>query len=831
MTGNKIRERFLAYFERHGHKIVRSSPLLPANDPTLLFANAGMNQFKDIFLGQERRDYKRAASSQKVMRAGGKHNDLDEVGRTARHHTFFEMLGNFSFGDYFKKEAINFAWDFLVNDLKLDPVRMWFTVFEGDHEVPADEDSVLFWQQAGAPAGRILRFGKKDNFWQMGDTGPCGPNSEINYYLGEHPEDPTFNRAELVNGPGDLTMEIWNLVFMQFNRIGEGRIVQEGERRGQYESYRLEPLPALSVDTGAGLERLAVVLQGVKSNYDTDLVLPIIDFVAKMARKTYTYASVEGFAMRVIADHARATAFAIADGIAPGNVGRNYVLRKIMRRAIYHGVKELGLESPFFYRVTQFVTEQMSEAYPELAIARQAIDRAVREEEQRFSRILAVGHPKLDELFERHAPQAPPMTELVKTYDTYGVPRDLIWVVLGQHGIQLSEEDFNTQFDASLKELQQQAGPSMAAARAKKSADIYQKLAERTAKSEFTGYQETQTRAARVVAVLVDEQERDSISEGESGELLLNRTPFYAESGGQIGDTGTIESVGGLAVVEDTYAPIMGYHVHAVRVERGRISVGDETDCNVDAERRRRIKANHSGTHLLHAALREVLGPHVKQAGSWVGPDRLRFDFTHYASVAEEEILEIERLVNNEILHNRRVNTEIKTLDEAIHDGAMALFGEKYGDRVRVVTVPGFSVELCGGTHVGATGDIGPFKITSDSALAAGIRRVEAVTADDAVARFQADERVIKQLSTTLKAKTAELPEQVDKLADQVRRQQREIDELKLKLAMGKGAGGDDDIRQVAGIKVLSRRVSDLDTNGMRQLADSLSHKIAPGVV
>jgi len=679
----------------------------------------------------------------------------------------------------------------------------------------------------GAPAERILRFGRKDNFWQMADTGPCGPNSEISYYMGDRPEDPEYNRAEYVNGPGDTTIEIWNLVFMQYNCVGEGA---QGAS-GKYQSYGLEPLPAPSVDTGMGLERLAVILQNVKSNYDTDLIKPIIDFIAKMARKHYVYDSTEGVAMRIIADHARATAFAIADGIAPGNLGRNYVLRKIMRRAIYHGVKELGLQTPFFYRVTQFVTEMMAEPYPEVVAARHAIDRAVRDEEHRFSRILNVGQPRLEEIFERSADEIPRMTELVKAYDTYGVPRDLIRVVLGQHGVEMDEEEFNDKFDQALAELQQQAQPVMSAVKARRTSEVYGRLAERLPRTEFLGYQATEARDARVLALMASEAEHDQLNEGESGEVLLDRTPFYAEAGGQIGDTGSLEGAAVLVNVEDTYAPIPGYNIHKVKVEHGTLRVGDAVDCRVDAERRRRIRANHTGTHLLHAALRDVLGPHVKQAGSLVAPDRLRFDFTHYASLTEDEIAEIERQVNSEILHNRDVETRLTTVDEAIRAGAMALFGEKYGSEVRVVTVPGFSVELCGGTHVHATGDIGPFKITSDSALAAGVRRLEAITADDAVARFQSDEKVLKQLSESLKAQPNEIPAQVDKLQEQVRAYKREVEGLKMKLALGTNDSEPEDVREVGGIRVLSRRVTDLGVDAMRQLADSLSRKIKPGVV
>ena len=821
MTGHEIRQIFLDYFAARGHRVVKSSPLLPVNDPTLLFTNAGMNQFKDVFLGQEQRDYKRAASSQKCVRAGGKHNDLDEVGRTARHHTFFEMLGNFSFGDYFKKEAIYFAWDLLINEFKLDPARMWFTVFEGDAEVPADEEAIRYWEQVGARPERILRFGRKDNFWQMADTGPCGPNSEINYYLGENPEDPEFNRAEYVNGPGDRTVEIWNLVFMQFNRVK----VSDSE-------YRLDPLPTPSVDTGLGLERFSAVLQGVKTTFDTDLIKPIIDFIAELCGKRYEYDSPEGVSMRVVADHARTTAFSIADGIAPGNVGRNYVLRKIMRRAIFHGVKGLGLKPPFFHQVTAFVGDLMGEAFPELISSRHLIEQTVRGEEQRFSRILNVGEPRLAELFDRYAPAMPPMLELARTYDTYGVPRDLIRVELGQHGTDMDEEVFNEEFDGALRDLQQQSGASMAeAVSARRAKEIYGKVAESLPRTEFRGYEETETRSARVLAIIVGDEERERLAAGETGEVILDRSPFYAESGGQIGDTGMLEGNNLIASVEDTYAVITGYYLHKVKVEHGVLRAGDDIYARVDGERRRRIRANHTGTHLLHAALREVLGPHVKQAGSLVAPDRLRFDFTHYAPLTEEEIAEIERLVNTEVLLNRPVETEIKPLDEALKSGAMALFGEKYASDVRVVSVPGFSTELCGGTHVRATGDIGPFKIISDSSIAAGVRRLEALTADAAIARFQNDEQVIEQLGDKFKTKPQDIPAQVDKLIEQVRRYEREIDQLKLKIAQGESANAAESAREISGIRVLARRVSDLDSNGMRQLADTLAQKIKSGVV
>ncbi len=830
MKGHEIRQKFLDYFAERGHRVVRSSPLLPANDPTLLFTNAGMNQFKDVFLGLEPRDYKRAASSQKCIRAGGKHNDLDEVGRTTRHHTFFEMLGNFSFGDYFKKEAIYFAWDLLVGEMKMDPVRLWFTVFEGDAEVAADEEAARYWQQVGARPERVLRFGRKDNFWQMGDTGPCGPCSEIHYYTGENPEDPAFNRADLVNGPGDTTLEIWNLVFMQFNRLGEGSLIDEGPRKGQFESYRLEPLPAPSVDTGAGLERVTAVLQGVKSNYDTDLIRPIVDFIADLSSREYVYESEEGFSMRVIADHARATAFSIADGIAPGNVGRNYVLRKIMRRAIYHGEKGLHLPSPFFHRVTQFVIELMGEFYPELVASQKLIEQTVRGEEMRFARILTIGEPKLEELFERHTPAAPPMMELARTYDTYGVPKDLIRVVLGRHGFEMEEDTFNDEFDRALAELQQQSATAMAATVQRASA-VYGLVASRFPATEFTGYHETETAGARVLAIITGYTESESLRAGEEGDALLDRTPFYAEAGGQVGDTGLFEGEQSLTEVKDTQAMVTGYHFHKVKIERGELRVGDMVTARVDVELRRKTKANHTGTHLLHAALREVLGPHVKQAGSLVAPDRLRFDFTHYAPLTEDEIAEIERLVNREVLLNRAVETEIRPLEEAMKSGAMALFGEKYASNVRVVSVPGFSTELCGGTHVRATGDIGPLKIIGDQSIAAGVRRLEALTADGTIQRLQSDEQVIRQLTDRLRTKAEDIPSHVEKLQEQIKKYEREIEQLKMKLALGQSDSTEEDVREIEGIRVMTRRVADLDATAMRQLADALSKKARSGVI
>ena len=860
-TGNEIRELFLSYFERNGHTRVRSSPVLPAGDPTLLFSNAGMNQFKDTFLGQEQRAYTRAASSQKCIRAGGKHNDLDEVGKTARHHTFFEMLGNFSFGDYFKEDAVHYAWDLLVNEYRIDPARLWFSVFEGDEEVAADEEAVTLWEKVGVPKERILRFGRKDNFWQMGDTGPCGPCSEIHYYMGDDPEDPSKNRPELVNGPGDTTMEIWNLVFMQFNRIGEG---ERDPQTGKYSSYRLEPLPKPSVDTGMGLERIAAVLQGQTSNYDTDLIRPIIEFTAKLADRHYEPDTQEGFAMRVIADHARATAFSIADGILPGNEGRNYVLRKIMRRAIYQGRNTLGLDNLFFNEVTNFVVEQMQEAYPELETQRGFIEKMVRFEEERFGATLTVGLKKLDELIassrnEKRGEVIVKFMELAKLYDTFGTPVDLMYVILSQGNHKfwqewvgsagtyssesfraITEDEFRRKIEDQLKELQQ-SGTEKHTAENKKAKPVYVALSRRTdTRSEFKGYETTSVEESKIVALLKGDDEVQSLSEGEEGEVVLNHTPFYAESGGQVGDVGVFVGESASASVVDTYSPAQGLIVHKVKVEKGSLKVGDTVSARVDVEKRDATRRNHTATHLMHAALREVLGTHVKQAGSVVAPTYLRFDFTHFQPLSRDEIAEIERLVNYHILRNEQVATEELALEEAMQSGAMALFGEKYAEKVRVLSVPGtegiFSKELCGGTHVRSTGDIGLFKIVSDESIASGTRRIRAVTGWDALSRFRETEALVDQVAANLRSTRGDLPATVERLQEELKRARRTNEELKQKLASGAGAGGasagnGNDVREVSGVRVLAREASELDAAGLRQLSDTLLDRVKSGVV
>ncbi len=912
MKGSEIRQKFLEYFEKNGHKIVHSSPLLPANDPTLLFTNAGMNQFKDVFTGQEKRDYKRATSSQKCIRAGGKHNDLDEVGKTARHHTFFEMLGNFSFGDYFKEDAIRFAWDFLVNELNLAENRLWFSYFGGDAEVPADEEARELWIKMGAKPGRVLPFGRKDNFWQMGDTGPCGPCSEIHYYMGDEPDNPEKNHPKWVNGEGDTTMEIWNLVFMQFER----NEVEKGV-------FELTPLPAPSVDTGAGLERVAAVMQGVKTNYDTDLLLPIVEFTAGISLKDgmpfgngkelvfnpdapienslqtesiyENFDEQKQFACRVIADHARSTAFAIADGILPGNEGRNYVLRKIMRRAIYNGRKHLGLETLFFNKVCDFVVGQMKDAYPELEIQRDFIGKMVRLEEERFGNTLTVGLKKLDEVIE-HCGKHPivfvnntgkpimPMLEteearesyaklpdiqvqipigyIAQLYDTYGLPVDLMYVILNEKDARIfkdpnnittgfdvkykSAEEFKEIIDEQLKEIQKHSDIGKTK-QSDKINPIYVALERRSVKSNFHGYDKTEVEGAKVLALVKNDQKVDELGEGDEGLIVLDETPFYAESGGQVGDAGTVISYQlsvisdktdhlAKAVVFDTFAPIAGIVLHKSKIEKGVIKVGDVVTATVDVFKRDATRRNHTATHLVHAALKEVLGTHVKQAGSVVAPNYLRFDFTHYQPISEAELTEIEDLVNREILKNDPVNTDLMSIEDAMRSGAMALFGEKYGSEVRVLSVGGgtFSKELCGGTHVRATGDIGSFKIMSDEAVASGVRRIRAITGIDAFERFREDEKLIAEAVQIAKAQRDNLPSAIEKLQEELKKARRENDELKMKIATGAISGAlsnGDEAKDINGVKVIAKTVDGLDKGGMRHLSDTLMAKIRSGVV
>ncbi len=811
MTGHEIRQKFLDFFAQNGHRIVKSSPLLLPNDPTLLFANAGMNQFKNLFLGNEKREYRRATSSQKCVRAGGKHNDLDEVGRTARHHTFFEMLGNFSFGDYFKAEAIGFAWHLLVTELHLPIERLWFTVYTNDDE------AFELWKAAGAPADRILRFAEKENFWEMGEIGPCGPCSEIHYYLGD---DMSLNTPEKVNGPGDDTIEIWNLVFMQYERDANGT---------------LHPLPAPSVDTGMGLERIAAILQHKRTNYETDLIRPIIDFIAQLCGRTYHSVETGGiptdqdsenaFSMRVMADHARATAFCIADGIFPGNDGRAYVLRKIMRRALWHGHR-LGLASPFFHRITSFVVELMGEPYPELVAAQDTIQQVVTTEDRLFSSTLTSGVKRLEDILKKTEGTEIKGSDAFMLYDTYGLREDLITYIAERSGYTVDWEGFG----AELEEQRRRARESWKGFAARKVEEVYRTLAEQ-ATTIFTGYEETGTTGVRIRTLLVDGAAVSALSEGAEAEVVLDRTPFYAESGGQIGDSGVLESDIARFRVRQTYSPATGLTVHRGVVEYGTFKCGDLLTAQIDHARRNRVRANHTGTHLLHAALQQVLGPHVKQAGSLVAPERLRFDFTHFAPLTEEQFLEVERLVNVEILRNEHVHTALMPLEEAVNSGAMALFGEKYGDHVRVVSVPGFSRELCGGTHVRATGDIGMLKIVSDSSIAAGVRRIEAVTGVGAFERFQVVESQLAAVAQRLNTSPDGLLPQVDRVLAQLRAAQKELDAIKMKLASATAGDALTRIRSVKDVSVLTQQVENLDAGARRNLADELLGKMKSGVV
>jgi len=801
-SSNQIRQTFLDFFARHGHRIVTSSPLIPYNDPTLLFTNAGMNQFKDVFLGNESRPYRRAVSSQKCMRVSGKHNDFREVGHSTRHHTFFEMLGNFSFGDYFKAEAIRFGWDLVTRDLGLPADRLWITVFRED-----DEARDLWHKGIGIPAGRIFRMDEKDNFWAMGDTGPCGPCSEIHY---------RFDRSPVAGHPDcDLTcpcgrwVEIWNLVFMQYNRDADGK---------------MNPLPSPSIDTGMGFERITTILQGKTTNYDTDLFVPLIEEIAHIANTDYGSNPSDDVSMRIIADHARASAFVVADGQYPGNDKRGYVLRKIMRRAIVHG-KKLGMREPFLYRIAGKVTELMKEPYPELSVARETVARVIKQEEESFAETLDQGLRDFDDRVGKllaAGARALPGIEAFYLYDTRGLPLEIIEDLTQEHGLQVDIEGFERALEAQRSRSRQDymAG----------------KVRDEVARvvfdgnSDFVGYDYAKPVAAGIRAILVDGERNETLPQGAQGEIVLDRSPFYAEAGGQIGDTGFIVRGHNHAMVKNTlYRGSVISHV--VEMQQGSLQVGDEVHAEVDIDRRGLIMRNHTATHLLHAALKNVLGAHVKQAGSLVAPDRLRFDFSHYAPVTGAEIDAVENLVNDQIWRNTRLETTLMELDDALQSGAVALFGEKYQDRVRVIEVPGFSKELCGGTHVRATGSIGLFKIISEGGIAAGIRRIEAVTGPAALARFQRDERVIEFVQSEYKVMRDEIPQLLEKLQNQVRELQRECAETRLQAARAGMADILGGTRIICGVKVVAHRLPETDRANMRALADELRQKLGSGIV
>jgi alanyl-tRNA synthetase len=804
MSSQELRKTFLDYFASKGHRIVPSSSLIPAGDATLLFTNAGMNQFKDVFLGREVRDYTRAASCQKCVRAGGKHNDLDNVGYTARHHTFFEMLGNFSFGDYSKAEAIRFAWELVTEVLGLEQERLWFTVYT------EDDEAARLWQEVGARPERVLRFGEKDNFWAMGETGPCGPCSEIHYYVGDDLEG---NRPELVNGSGDDTIEVWNLVFMQYERDAAGH---------------LHALPRPCVDTGAGLERLTAVLQGVKSNYDTDLFQPLLARVADLAQRPYERDAETGPAFRVIADHARAVAFLLADGVVPSNEGRGYVLRRIVRRALRYG-RQLGFDGVFLVDVVPAVIESMGGVYPELVERRAIVEQLLRSEEERFSRVLNVGTDlvgrELQRLKRSGATQVSGESAFY-FYQTHGIPLEILEEFAQEEGLGIDRSGFERQLEAARSRGQESwKGELLARFR-----EEYERLAERGVTTEFVGYGELSAGDARVLALLGNSGEVDVLT-GE-GEVVLDRTPFYAEAGGQVGDQGVLRWKGGRARVVDTERPLAGVVVHRVVVEEGTLRRGATVKAEVARGRRLDIQANHTATHLLHAALHRVLGPAAQQAGSLVEADRLRFDFSWHQALLPDQLEAIETLVNQDIRANHAVTTAEMALEEARAAGAMALFGEKYGEVVRVVSVADGAVsrELCGGCHVRRTGDIGCFKIVQERSVAAGVRRLEAVTGRAAVELFQSYHRLLKRAAAVAKVPPEQLPDYLAEQENRIKTLEAEAKRLKLKLASG-GGEGEAEATTVAGVPVLVREVAEMAPAELRTLADRWRHKLGSGVV
>jgi alanyl-tRNA synthetase len=796
----EIRSAFLRFFEERGHRVVPSASLVPERDPTLMFANAGMVPFKRVFLGEEDRGYRRAVSSQKCMRVSGKHNDLEEVGRSPSHQTLFEMLGNFSFGDYFKKEAIDYAWEFLTTVLRLDPDDLVVSVFRED-----DEAYALWRERIGLPEKRIFRLGESENFWQMGESGPCGPCSEIHRVL----DRKAFQAGADPSQAGFI--EIWNLVFMQFDQA------PDGTRR---------PLPKPSIDTGMGLERVTRIIQGVDSNYDTDLFRPLIARAEEISGKRYGADAAHDVSMRVVADHSRACAFLIGDGVLPSNEGRGYVLRRVLRRAARHGVL-LGIEEPFFHDVAGVVVELMSGAYPELRERRAFIQDTIRREEERFLRTLGRGLALLGEEVRsaRRARRAQLSGDVVfKLYDTFGFPTDLTEDILRGEGLDYDRAGF----EQSMREQAERARAAWKGAGEGAPAEVYGVLASRT-KTRFVGYQTLEARSS-VAALLREGAEVSEVAEGDAVELVCETTPFYAESGGQVGDTGEIVGPDGRIQVRDVHRPVEGLIVHGGVVTLGRVRVGDAIELVVDAEKRAATVRNHSGTHLFHWALRQVLGPQVTQAGSLVAPDRLRFDFTFDRPLADDEVRRVEDLVNGLILRNVAASVAEKPYAEAIADGAIAIFEEKYGDRVRVVSF-GPSTELCGGTHAGATGDIGCFRIVSQSAVGAGVRRVEAQTGLGVIEHARRETQSLREAAEALRASPAELPERVRGLLERQRELEREVERLRGELRRGGSRDPLASVRQVGGVRLVACEVPEANPKELRGLVDDLKQRLGSGVV
>ncbi len=788
MKSAEVRQRFLDYFARQGHEVVPSSPLVPANDPTLLFTNAGMVQFKDVFLGRDPRSYTRAASSQRCVRAGGKHNDLENVGYTARHHTFFEMLGNFSFGDYFKRDAIRYAWEFLTGDLGLPPEKLWVTVFQDD-----DEAAQIWLEEVGVPAERFSRLGEKDNFWAMGDTGPCGPCSEIFY---DHGPDVAGGPPGSPDDDGDRYIEIWNLVFMQFERAADGT---------------LTPLPKPSVDTGMGLERIAAVMQGVHSNYEIDLFQNLL---AACAQAT-GHADTTTASLRVIADHIRSCGFMVCDGVVPANEGRGYVLRRIVRRALRHGHK-LGATGPFFADLVPALVREMGDAFPELKQREAQIRKVLRTEEEQFARTLDQGMRVLTEEMAQLKGKTIPGEVAFRLYDTYGFPVDLTADVAREHGLAVDQAGFEREMDA-------QRERARGASRFK--ADYGHAGLDLDAASAFTGYTDEDGVSA-VVTLLRDGNEVDALAAGEEGLVVLAETPFYAESGGQVGDRGTLHGDDCSFEVTDTRKEGEAI-VHVGRVHSGTVRRGMQLRATIDTARRQATRLNHSATHLMHAALREVLGEHVTQKGSLVEPARLRFDFSHFEPLTAEELQRIEDRVNEEIRRNTEVQTSVCGIDEARERGAMMLFGEKYGDEVRMLTMgEGYSVELCGGTHVRRTGDIGLFHIVSETGIAAGVRRIEAVTGAGALRALRDAEAALAGVAAAVRAEPAEAAEKVQRLQQRNRELEKEIERLKAKVATSGGTDLAAGAVEVDGVKILVAQLDGVEPKTLRETMDRLKDRL-----
>ncbi len=795
MKSAEIRDKFLKYFESKGHVIVASSPLVPGNDPTLLFTNSGMVQFKDVFLGQESRSYKRATTSQRSLRAGGKHNDLENVGYTARHHTFVEMLGNFSFGDYFKRDAIQYAWELLTGVYKLPKDKLWVTVYQTD-----DEAYDIWQKEIGIPKERIVRIGDKpgggsDNFWQMADTGPCGPCSEIFF---DHGEEVEGGPPGSKDADGDRYIEIWNLVFMQFNRDDKGV---------------LHPLPKPSVDTGMGLERIAAVMQHVHSNYEIDLFQALI----KAAARETGSKDLDNNSLKVIADHIRACAFLIVDGVIPGNEGRGYVLRRIIRRAIRHGFK-LGQTKPFFHRVVPDLSKAMGEAYPELPKVQDRVMQILKQEEERFAETLEHGMKVLEHALTREDKMLDGET-VFQLYDTYGFPVDLTADIARERGVMMDYAGF----EASMEQQRERA-------RAASKFQMGSAVDYQGVKTQFKGYDTLAVDEAQIVAIYRDGSAVQSVQAGEAAVIVLDRTPFYAESGGQAGDAGELVSGNGTFDVADTLKIQSDVFGHHGKLETGVLNVGDRIAARVDAVRRARTMRNHSATHLMHKALREVLGPHVQQKGSLVDADKTRFDFSHHSPISEDEMRQVEVIVNAEILANAATAAQIMKFDDAVKHGAMALFGEKYGDEVRVLDI-GTSRELCGGTHVSRTGDIGFFKVLSEGGVAAGIRRIEATTGDRALTYVQAQEQKLAGAAAALRTSPQEVGQKITQIIDNVRNLEKELARLKSKLASSQGDDLATQAVDVKGIKLLAAAMEGADSKALREGMDKLKDKLKSAAI